>query len=110
MAQHSSKGARFKAVTANRLSDGEVVYLTADNQWAETFPAADIADGAAAGEALLARALPADFELHVLEPYLFEVLQDGAHFKPASVREIIRAAGPTVRLDLGKQADAKQES
>ncbi|MBT5156453.1 MAG: DUF2849 domain-containing protein [Rhodobiaceae bacterium] len=110
MAQHSSKGARFQAVTANRLSDGEVVYLTADNQWAETFPAADIADGAAAGEALLARALPADFELHVLEPYLFEVLQDGAHFKPASVREIIRAAGPTVRLDLGKQADAKQES
>jgi hypothetical protein len=80
------------------------------SQWAETFPAADIADGAAAGEALLARALPADFELHVLEPYLFEVLQDGAHFKPASVREIIRAAGPTVRLDLGKQADAKQES
>ena len=59
MAQHSSKGARFQAVTANRLSDGEVVYLTADNQWAETFPAADIADGAAAGEALLARALPA---------------------------------------------------
>ena len=110
MAQHSSKGARFQAVTANRLSDGEVVYLTADNQWAETFPAADIADGAAAGEALLARALPADFELHVLEPYLFEVLQDGAHFKPASVREIIRAAGPTVRLALGKQADAKQES
>lgn len=110
MAQHSSKGARFQAVTANRLSDGEVVYLTADNQWAETFPAADIADGAAAGEALLARALPADFELHVLEPYLFEVLQDGDHFKPASVREIIRAAGPTVRLDLGKQADAKQES
>ena len=110
MAQHSSKGARFQVVTANRLSDGEVVYLTADNQWAETFPAADIADGAAAGEALLARALPADFELHVLEPYLFEVLQDGAHFKPASVREIIRAAGPTVRLDLGKQADAKQES
>lgn len=110
MAQHSSKGARFQAVTANRLSDGEVVYLTADNQWAETFPAADIGDGAAAGEALLARALPADFELHVLEPYLFEVLQDGAHFKPASVREIIRAAGPTVRLDLGKQADAKQES
>ncbi|MDG2495575.1 MAG: DUF2849 domain-containing protein [Alphaproteobacteria bacterium] len=110
MAQHSSKGARFQAVTANRLSDGEVVYLTADNQWAETFPAADIADGGAAGEALLARALPADFELHVLEPYLFEVLQDGAHFKPASVREIIRAAGPTVRLDLGKQADAKQES
>ena len=110
MAQHSSKGARFQAVTANRLSDGEVVYLTPDNQWAETFAAADITDGPEAGDVLLARALPADFELHVLEPYLFEVLQDASHFKPASVREIIRAAGPTVRLDLGKQADAKRES
>ena len=37
MAQHSAKGARFQAVTANRLTDGEVVYFTADNQWAENF-------------------------------------------------------------------------
>ena len=106
MAQHSSKGARFQAVTANRLSDGEVVYLTPDNQWAETFAAADISDGPEAGDALLARALPADFEEHVLEPYLFDVLEDGAFYKQSSVRETIRAAGPTVRLDLGKQAGA----
>lgn len=106
MAQHSAKGARFQAVTANRLTDGEVVYLSADNLWVEDFAAADIADGPAAAEALLARAMPQDFELGVLEPYLFEVLEDGTAFKPASVREIIRAAGPTVRLDLGKQAEA----
>ena len=106
MAQHSAKGARFQAVTANRLTDGEVVYLSVDNLWVEDFAAAEIADGAKAADALLARAMPADFELVVLEPYLFEVLEDGAGFKPASVREIIRAAGPTVRLDLGKQAEA----
>lgn len=106
MAQHSAKGARFQAVTANRLTDGEVVYLSVDNLWVEDFAAADIADGPAAAEALLARAMPQDFELNVLEPYLFEVLEDGTAFKPASVREIIRAAGPTVRLDLGKQAEA----
>ena len=56
MAQHSSKGARFQAVTANRLLDGEVVYLAADNSWTEVFANADIADGADAGDALLARA------------------------------------------------------
>ena len=106
MAQHSAKGARFQAVTANRLTDGEVVYLSADNLWVEEFATAEIADGPEAADALLARAMPADFELSVLEPYLFEVLQDGVAFKPASVREVIRAAGPTVRLDLGKQAEA----
>ena len=105
MAQHSAKGARFQAVTANRLHDGEVVYLTADDLWGVDFAAAEIADGAEAAEALLARAMPTDFELSVLEPYLFEVIKDGGAYKPASVREIIRAAGPTVRLDLGKQAE-----
>ena len=106
MAQHSAKGARFQAVTANRLSDGEVVYLAEDNRWVEDFAAAEIVDGAEAATALLARAMPADFELAVLEPYLFEVLEDGTGYKPASVRETIRAAGPTVRLDVGKQAEA----
>jgi hypothetical protein len=106
MAQHSAKGARFQAVTANRLSDGEVVYLDAQAHWVENFAEAAIADGTDAAEALLAQVLDDEFELAVLEPYLFEVLEDGAGYKPASVREIIRAAGPTVRLDLGKQSEA----
>ena len=109
MAQHAAKGARFQAVTANRLSDGEVVYWSADDKWVERFTDAAIADGAEASDALLERAMPADFEAHVLEPYLFEVLADGNFYKPASVRETIRAAGPTVRLDLGKQAETGSE-
>ena len=55
MAQHSSKGARFQAVTANRLNDGEVVYFK-DNGWIENFAEAEIADGQEAAEALLTRA------------------------------------------------------
>ncbi len=109
MAQHSAKGARFQAVTANRLTDGEVVYLTSENHganlWSEAFSHAAIADGPEASEALLAQALAAGYEAHVLDPYLFEVLEDAqSGYHPASVREIIRAKGPTVRLDLGKQA------
>ena len=103
MAQHGAKDARFQAVTANRLSDGEVVYFAARG-WVENFADAEVVDGAEAADALLTRAMPSDFELHVLDPYLFEVLPQGGGYAPASVREVIRAKGPTVRLDLGKQA------
>jgi hypothetical protein len=107
MAQHVSKGARFQAVTANRLSDGEVIYFAGDDQWTESFDAAKIADGPEASKDLLAAAMPDDYELLLLDPYLFEVIEaENGKFTPASVREVIRAAGPTIRLDLGKQAEA----
>ncbi|EJW22048.1 hypothetical protein IMCC14465_04420 [alpha proteobacterium IMCC14465] len=105
MAQHSSKGARFQAVTANRLNDGEVVYFK-DNGWVEDFAEAEIADGLEAAEALLTRASPDNLEVFILDPYLFEVSESDNGFTPVSVRENIRAKGPTVRLDLGKQATA----
>jgi hypothetical protein len=41
----------------------------------------------------------------VVEPYLFEVAKEADGIRAASVRETIRQAGPTVRLDLGKQAE-----
>jgi hypothetical protein len=105
MAQHSAKGAQFQAVTGNRLVDGEVVYFTSSGAWAEAFDAAAIAEGGEAADALLAQASPADIEAHVLDPYLFEVIaQDDGSYLPASVRETIRAKGPTIRPDLGKQA------
>ena len=108
MAQHSSKGARFQAVTANRLLDGEVVYLAADNSWTEVFGEAEIADGPEAGEALLARAVPDGFEKQVLEPYLFEAVEDeGTGFRPVSVREIIRAKGRLCVLTLANRRASK---
>lgn len=99
MAQHASKHAEFQAITANRLLDGEVVYFTEQKEWVEDFASACIVakDQAAA---LLAAATAGDFEAHIIEPYLFEVA-DG---KPVSVREIIRAKGPTCATHLGKQA------
>ena len=105
MAQHSRKGAQFQALTANRLADGIVVYLTADNRWSESLQDADVTEGKEAGEALLACAqAPVDGNI-VVEPYLFEVAREDDGIRAASVRETIRQAGPTVRLDLGKQAE-----
>jgi hypothetical protein len=41
----------------------------------------------------------------VVDPYLIEVTREGAVPRPVRLREAIRARGPTVRPDLGKQAE-----
>ena len=104
MAQHTNTRATTQAVTANRLLDGEVVYFTADGTWSDWLKDADVADGKEACAALLAKAEPSVAAQQVVEPYLFEVAVEDSAIVPASVREKIRMAGPTIRLDLGKQA------
>jgi len=104
MAQHINKKARFHSLTANRLLDGEPVYMTGDHGWSEVLEDAVIADGKDEGEKLLTVAAQAVTDRLVVNPYLFDVDADGDKPKPISVREQIRAAGPTVRLELGKQA------
>ena len=105
MAQHTRKGAQFQALTANRLNDGIVVYLAADDRWSESLQDADVAEGKEAADALLARAAPSVDRNEVVEPYLFEVSPEDEGIRAISVRETIRQAGPTVRRDLGKQAE-----
>ena len=106
LAQHSRKGAQFQAVTANRLADGIVVYLTAANEWSVSLQDADVAEGKEAAEALLARGLKFYVpDILVVDIYLFEVEKVEGGIRASSVREIIRQAGPTVRTDLGKQAE-----
>ncbi|MBE8191078.1 MAG: DUF2849 domain-containing protein [Alphaproteobacteria bacterium] len=97
MAQHASKHAAFQALTANRLLDGEVVYFTESGTWVEDFAAALVVESAKAQD-LLTRATSGDYEAHIIEPYLFEVA-DGV---PVSVREIIRAKGPTIHSHFTK--------
>ncbi len=104
MAQHTNKRATTQAVTANRLIDGEVVYFTAEGTWSDWLKDSDIADGKEACAALLAKAEPSVAAQQVVDPYLFEVAIEDGVIVPASVREKIRMAGPTIRLDLGKQA------
>jgi hypothetical protein len=58
----------------------------------------------AAAEAALKDAGDAVLRGEVVGPYLFDVRETTGRTVPAKVREAIRAAGPTVRTDLGKQA------
>ena len=93
-----------KIVTANRLDDGLVVYLNGAG-WSERIEDARIAGDDAAADGLLAEAEGPGQEIRVVEPYLIEIALEGAEPRPVSYREAIRAKGPTVRLDLGKQAE-----
>lgn len=86
-------------LTANRLIDGTVLYWK-DAGWVETLAAADVFADAATADAALAAAKAFVTGNQVVNPYLFEV-RDG---KPVKQREIIRARGPSVRPDVGKQA------
>ena len=40
----------------------------------------------------------------VVNPYLFDVRVEGGAVRPVKMRETIRAAGPTVHREHGKQA------
>ena len=89
-------------VTANRLSDGLVVYLNRASGgagWSERIESARIADDAAAADGLLVRAEGPGQAVRVVDPYLIEVTNLGAVPQPVSRREAIRAQGPTVRTD-----------
>jgi len=93
-----------KVMTANRLRDGDVVYLAEDGRWSERLEDAWAVESEAAEAGLAALAEQAVAERLVVAPYLMPVAAGDAGPLPLSQRERIRALGPTVRLDLGKQA------
>ncbi len=91
-------------ITANRLADGVVVFQTADGAWSEDFNRATVCSDAVATKAALARAADDMTRNLVVDAYAFAVETRNGHVVPKALREAIRAAGPTVRRDLGKQA------
>ena len=93
-------------VTANRLIDGEVVYLTSDSGWSENLQDA-VSDEDADNQArLLEQGEEAERNLEIVGAYLMPVAIEAGRIVPQSQREWIRALGPTVRQDIGKQAAA----
>ena len=90
-------------LTANRLKDGDVLYWKKDG-WVESLADGEVFADPKAADAALAAAEKFVSDCVVVNPYLFDVRLDGSTIHPVKEREIIRAAGPTVRTDLGKQA------
>ena len=93
------------AVTANRLRDGVPVYRTAGGCWSTEFAACARLASAAEAEAIAAAAGAVNGPDAVVGAYAITVEVDGTRPLPTSLRERIRAEGPTVRpLSLLRKA------
>jgi len=93
--------AETKILTGNRLRDGETVYYTAAGEWSPFVSQAKVATTAEEAEAL-AKAGAAAYAANLIVDINVIDAVAGPEVKPASIRELIRAAGPTVRADLNK--------
>ncbi len=94
-------------VTANRLRDGIAVFMTRAGEWSEVIDEAVLALEPQAAAALEARAKEDERKTLVTGAYLIDAERLNGRVRAAHIRERMRALGPTVRLDLGKQAEGK---
>lgn len=92
-----------QVATANRLLDGEVVFLGCHG-WEERIERATIAHSDGEVRALEALARQSEAVNEVVGAYLIDVVAGERGPAPSRLRERLRALGPTVRRDLGKQA------
>ena len=89
----------MKILTANRLSDGRVIYAGADNQPVDRLDQAAVLDEATAESVLADVAARPDI---FVNPYLFEV-EDHTPSGRDRLKERIRATGPTVGNSLVRE-------
>jgi Protein of unknown function (DUF2849) len=90
-------------VTANRLTDGAVVYRTTNGQWATELPDAAVVTTSDAAMALLTAARAEG--VRVIDAYVAPVDLSNGKPRPGNLRERIRAAGPTIRLPAPELAN-----
>ncbi|MDA4847149.1 DUF2849 domain-containing protein [Hoeflea poritis] len=96
-----------KVLTANRLTDGIAVWLGANGQWLESIDNALIGRHQEAVDALEEAGKSAFNDNLVVDVDLIDVEEIDGDIFPIRLRERIRAAGPTIRTDLGKQSEFK---
>lgn len=85
-----------KIISANRLKDGLVVYLSPKGTWTEALRQAERLNDDAAAEARLARAREDIARNLVVDPFLVELVADQKEARPVSLRDKIRELGPTI--------------
>jgi Protein of unknown function (DUF2849) len=85
-------------ISANRLSDGIVVYAGSDGAWAERLDESKVFAGQAEAEAGLLLARNDVKRNLVVEPCLVEVTEEASGLRAMTLRESIRARGPTIEF------------
>lgn len=91
-----------KVVTANRLAEGDAVWLTADDRWTGTMSEAELLDDEAHAEIRLLHAL-AQSDV-VVGAYLADAVAGEHGPEPTHFRETFRTRGPS-NYAHGKQAE-----
>jgi hypothetical protein len=86
-------------VTANRLGDGAVVYLTEAGAWTEEIARAAVVDNEPAARKLLAIGVADDVGAVGAYVAPVKLATDGAVL-PGNLREHIRLRGPTIMLPI----------
>ena len=104
-----------KVISANRLADEIVVYAGRDGSWSERLSQARIFASKAEAEAGLLVAQNDAKRNLVVEPVVVEVAEDAGGLRAVTLREAIRARGPTIDFlprthAFAHGADAPQEN
>ncbi|MCW5729813.1 MAG: DUF2849 domain-containing protein [Alphaproteobacteria bacterium] len=89
----------LKVATANRLGDGAVVYRDRTGSWSTRFADAVAVEEDLAAELLAAAGRDMDRAI-VVGVALIEVARVDGRLQPASLRERIRAFGPSIALAM----------
>ena len=95
--------------TANRVSDGIVVYLDDAGGWTETVSESRLIATSEDEAAATEMAAKAADDAVVADPYLIDVTEDGGEIRPVRYRERIRAYGPPVHPDFVKTAPSEAD-
>ncbi len=100
----------FHILTANDLLAGDAVFL-AEGGWSRDHRLARVARTPDEAKALEITGAAEKAARRIVDPYLVEVSIDANGLPvPVRYRERLRTLGPSVRLDLGKQAALRANS
>ncbi|MAI90762.1 DUF2849 domain-containing protein [Ponticaulis sp.] len=88
-----------KVITAWDVATGATVYRTQSGDWSQDLSDAETVTGEAADKALSAAVTD---ETRILDPYVMEVSDEGGVAGRETLRETIRATGPTTHPDFHK--------
>ncbi len=98
------KTVTLQVVTANRIGDGTVVYLTRDGGWSEWITDGRVSRSDEERDEMMAVARAAAERPDVVDPYIIDVVEEAGVIRAVRYREVIRSRGPTIHPAFGKQA------
>jgi Protein of unknown function (DUF2849) len=93
----------LQVISANRLTDGTVVYLGPNGTWVEGLEAATVFGSDAECEAGLEKARAAVADNLVVDPFAVAIVEDANGRRAAGLRDAIRALGPTIHYGAAER-------